>query len=91
MTLSLIKENTSKPQFTKLKETFAQAMNNDPMARAKICGTMVWTAFCAPAATNRIYDSMTGYLKNNEGDYAGENLAEAPLPDSFWREFNEAL
>ncbi len=91
MTLSLIKENTSKPQFTKLKETFGQAMNNDPMARAKICGNMVWTAFCAPAATNRIYDSMTGEVKNNEGDYAGENLAEAPLPDSFWKEFDEAL
>ena len=91
MTLSLIKENTSKPQFTNLTETFMQAMNNDSVARAKICGNMVWTAFCAPAATNRIYDSMTGYLKNNEEKYSGENLPEAPLPDSFWREFDKAL
>ena len=91
MTLPLIKENTSKPQFTKLTETFTQAMNNDSVARAKICGNMVWTAFCAPAATNRIYDSMTGYLRNHEEEYSGENLPEAPLPDSFWREFDEAL
>ena len=84
MTLSLIKENTIEPQFAKLKETFTQAMNNDPMARAKICGNMVWTAFCAPSATNRIYDAMTGDVKKNEGDYAEENLMEAPLPNSFW-------
>ena len=34
---------------------------------------------------------MAGYLKNNEKKYSGENLPEAPLPNSFWREFDEAL
>lgn len=95
MNLQHLIASSQRPDTEALYKAVAPAVGGDATSQTQICGTMIWSAFAAPAAIGDVFDVITAGQLKHPFDKISENIRmdapATPLPEAFWKTFAETL
>lgn len=89
--LSALRSSTCAPDYDSLPALVAAAKQADRSAQAALCGAMIWSAFAAPGAIPRVFDSICRAQLGLPVDRMAAEFQSAPLSDEFWLRFEQTL
>ena len=91
ITLELLREKSVRPNLQALAARVKRAAQGDAEAQATLCGAMLWASFAAPGAIPQVFDSICRSHLELDCDLTQIQVDSAPLPDRFWKQFQETL
>lgn len=89
--LAQLRARTVRPEPDQLLRDLKAAKQGDSEAQLAVCGALVWAAFSAPATLGAIYDNQSRVYVGAEISEPSITGEEAPLPDSFWLQFETLI